>query len=223
MTTAPRLLGTGIALGLAAGLLVGAVLAQPRPAAAMTPSAPPSLATGDGAPSVLGPSAPGAEGARGTSTSNAGMAPAAVSGSAVAAGPAIAYPYFAGTPGLAPDHTIVVSGAGQATLAPSATNRASAQRTALAAALADARTQADAIASATGLTITGVLSVSASVEPYFGVVPIPASGGSSSGGSSSSPAGGTSPGTAVPPVAPAPAPDYPASLDVTVTVAYRVG
>ncbi|MEI6726974.1 MAG: Wzz/FepE/Etk N-terminal domain-containing protein [Actinomycetes bacterium] len=46
-----------------------------------------------------------------------------------------------------------------------------AEKAAIAAALADAKVQADAIARGTGLTITGVLSVSASVSPY-GPVPL---------------------------------------------------
>ena len=53
-------------------------------------------------------------------------------------------------------------------------NRAAAEKKALAAALADARSQADAIASAAGLSITGVLSVSASVSPYGVLMPMTA-------------------------------------------------
>ncbi len=81
MSTAPRLLGAGIALGLAAGLLSGAALAQPRPAAATTPSTAPGLAATAGAPapalgarSAAGVSYAGAEGAGGTSNPGAGMA-----------------------------------------------------------------------------------------------------------------------------------------------------
>ena len=66
---------------------------------------------------------------------------------------------------MAPDHTIVVTGVGQADIASDGSDQAAAQKTALAAALADAKTQADTIAADTGLTISGVLSVSASVSP----------------------------------------------------------
>jgi uncharacterized protein YggE len=47
----------------------------------------------------------------------------------------------------------------------------------LSAALADAKAQADAIAAATGLTISGVRSVSASVWPDYGVQPMQAPAG----------------------------------------------
>jgi uncharacterized protein YggE len=128
------------------------------------------------------------------------------SGSAVA-GAAIAYPYFGGTTGIAPDHTIVVTGVGQADMKSDGSNRAAAQKTALAAALADAKTQADAIASATGLSIAGVLSVNASVSPYGVAMPMLASPDSA-------------------PNAPVPAPGKtvvsPEVLGVSVTVAYRV-
>jgi hypothetical protein len=87
-----------------------------------------------------------------------------------------AYPYFAGSPGLAPDHTIVVTGVGQADLASNSSDQAAAQRIALAAALADAKTQADTIAADTGLTISGVLSVSASMSPGYGVIPMVTNG-----------------------------------------------
>ncbi len=44
------------------------------------------------------------------------------------------------------------------------------------AALADAKAQADVIAADTGLTITGVLSVSASVSPGYGIMPMTGAG-----------------------------------------------
>lgn len=113
-----------------------------------------------------------------------------------------------GSPGIAPDHTIVVTGTGQADMKADGSNRATAQKTALDAALADAKAQADAIASATGLSIAGVLSVSASVSPYGVVMPMMATPDSA-------------------PNAPVPAPGQPAVspevLGVSVTVAYRVG
>jgi uncharacterized protein YggE len=89
------------------------------------------------------------------------------------------------------------------------------------AALADAKAQADAIASDTGLAISGVLSVSASMSPGYGVMPMVANGA------------GTP--TCVEPPMPAPAngktnlpqpvcpPTYQQTLSVSVTVEYRVG
>jgi hypothetical protein len=156
MSTRSRFLGVGVALGLAAGLLVGAGLAGPGRAAAAAPSA-----------------APG-----GASTGVAIGAPAAVpvittgGGMVSSSGTAIAYPSFAGSPGVAPDHTIVVTGVGQADIASDGSNQTAAQKAAIAAALADAKAQADTIAADTGLSISGVLSVSASVSPGYGVVPM---------------------------------------------------
>src|SRR5579862_2665629 len=94
---------------------------------------------------------------------------------------AIAYPYWAGSPGLAPDHTIVVTGTGQAELKTDGSNQEAAQATAIAAAIADAKSQADAVATATGLTITSVLSVAVSASPYGVVEPMAAPAGSAPG------------------------------------------
>ena len=156
MVTPSRFLGLGVALGLAAGLLVGASLSQPGRAAAAGPSAAPSVPSSGvaiGAPGALPPTTMGG-------------------GTATASGTAIAYPYFAGALGVAPDHTIVVTGVGQADLKSGGSDRAAAQKSALGAALADAKAQADVIASATGLTISAVLSVSASVSPGYGGMPM---------------------------------------------------
>jgi hypothetical protein len=161
MSTPSRFLGVGVALGLAAGLLVGVGLTGPGRAAAATPSTAPITSAG-GAVSV----APGV----GTTTITRG-------GTTVAqAAAAIAYPYFGGSPGVAPDHTIVVVGLGQADLKSDGSDQAAAQKSALSAALADAKAQADVIASGTGLTISGVLSVSASASPGYGVMPLVADG-----------------------------------------------
>ena len=142
-------------------------------------------------------------------------------------GSAIAYPYFAGSPGVAPDHTIVVTGVGQADLQSDGSNQAAAQKSALTAALAEAKAQADAIASDTGLSISGVLSVSASVSPSYGVMPLVANG---SGTPSCVvpvplPVPGSGPVASGVTVAPQPAcvPTYQQSLSVSVTVEYRVG
>ncbi len=123
------------------------------------------------------------------------------------AGTAIAYPYYGGTPGIAPDHTIVVTGVGQADMKSDGSNRAAAEKAALVAALADAKAQADIIATTTGLSISGVLSVNTSVSPYGVVMPMVATPDSA-------------------PNAPVPAPGKsvvgPEVLGVSVTVAYRV-
>ena len=138
------------------------------------------------------------------------------SGSVRGSAPTIAYPY-PGNPGLsgvAPDNTIVVTGFGQAVVQPDLSDRATAQQTALNAALADAKAQADTVASTTGTHISGVLSVSVSSSPGYGG-PVPLIVGGAMGGSSS-----TAPGVPMPvqpPVASMP------EFVVTVTVAYRIG
>lgn len=131
-----------------------------------------------------------------------------------AAGGAIAYPYpiYGGTPGTAPDHSILVTGSGQAEIRADGSNAAAAERTALAKALAEAKRRADDVASATGVTISGVLSVSESVGQGW-IAPL---GVESPGGPATPPTSGS---------VPAPAPPAPstAELDVSVTVAYMIG
>jgi uncharacterized protein YggE len=134
--------------------------------------------------------------------------PSAASGSG-AAGASIAYPYI-GSAGVAPDHTIVVSGTGTSNVAGDGSGRPAAERSALDAAVADARAQADAVAAAARVTIDGVLSVSASVSPYF-VYPM---------GMAAPSTGGTSPG-AMPPTVVNP-PQGPTQLTASVTVAYTI-
>ena len=127
MTTPSRFVGVGVALGLAAGLLVGMGLTGPGRAAAAGPSAAPSVSSGGvaiGAPGALPP----------ITTSV---------GTIMSSGTAIAYPYFGGSPGVAPDHTIVVNGMGQADLKSDGSDRTAAQKNGLTAALADAKAQAD--------------------------------------------------------------------------------
>jgi hypothetical protein len=205
VSTASRFLGVGVTLGLAAGLLVGVGLTQPGGAAAAAPWVAPSVLSGGG---VAG--APGA------------FPPITTGGDIVtSSGMAIAYPYVGGSPGVAPDHTIVVTGVGQADLASDGSDRAAAQKSALAVALADAKAQADVIAADTGLTISGVLSVSALVSPGYGVMPMmgavtpscvepmPGSGPLASGKT-------TMPQPVCPPV-------YQQTLSVSVTVEYRIG
>jgi hypothetical protein len=217
MSTTSRFLAFGVVLGLVAGLLVGVGLTQPGRVAATTPSAAPRIATSGAA---IAPAI--------TTVTSGGTNTA----TAASFGPATAlYPNFAGTPGLAPDHTIVVTGVGQANMQSDGSDQAAAQKSALAAALADAKTQADAIAGDTGLTISGVLSVSASVSPDYGVEPMVANG-SSSGSASGEPAciirvPGSGPSATAGPVAPLPAclpePVYQQTLSVSVTVEYGVG
>jgi hypothetical protein len=204
MSTRSRFLGVGVALGLGAGLLVGAGLTQPNRAAAAGPSAAPSVLSGGGLA--------GAPGAAPVITTG--------SGTVASSGLAIAYPYFAGSPGVAPDHAIVVTGVGQADLASDGSGQAAAQKIAIAAALANAGAQADAIAAATGLTISGVLSVSASVSSGYGVMPMVASGPGMPSCVELVPAPANGKTTLPQPVCP---PPYRQTLSVSVTVEYRVG
>jgi hypothetical protein len=206
MTTPSRFLGVGVALGLATGLLVGVGLTGPGRAAAAAPSVAPSVLSG-GAVSV----APGV----GTTTITRGGATVAQAGSP------IAYPYFGGSPGIAPDHTVVVTGVGRADLQSDGSNQAASQKSGLTAALADAKAQADVIASGTGLTISGVLSVSASVSPAYGVMPLVANGAGTPSCVVPVPMPATGSGKAILPQPVCP-PNYQQSLSATVTVEYSV-
>lgn len=207
MSTRSRSLCVGVALGLAAGVLVGVGLTGPGRAAAAAPSAAPSVPTSGvvvGAPVAVPLRATGG-------------------GTVSSSGSAIAYPYVAGATGVAPDHTIVVTGVGQADIASDGSDQAAAQKAALASALADAKVQADTIAANTGLTISGVLSVSASVSPGYGVMPLVANGAVTPPCVVAVPGGGpmaTAMTTLPQPVCP---PTYQQTLSVSVTVEYRVG
>jgi uncharacterized protein YggE len=164
MTSARQLFLVGISLGLTGGLLVGS-----GPLSAARSAAPSAALTGPmTAPAPIAPP-----------TAAAGASGIAGSGGAAASGSGVAYPAFTGTTGLAPDHTIVVTGSGQATVRADGANRAAAERSALAQAVADARSQAEAIAAASGLQLRGVLSVSASVSPFY--PPMPYAGGLDNG------------------------------------------
>jgi Protein of unknown function (DUF541) len=203
MTTPSRFLGVGVALGLAAGLLVGAGLTQPGRAAAAGPSAAPSV-----------PSSGVAIGAPG------GLPPVTTGGGTItSSGTAIAYPYYGGSQGVAPDHTIVVTGAGQADLQSDGSDRAAAQKSALTAALADAKVQADVIAAGTGLTISEVLSVSASVSPGYGNMPMTANGAGTPTCVVPMPATGSGKAILPQPVCP---PTYQQTLSASVTVEYSI-
>ncbi len=195
-----RLTMHGLGMGLAAALAVaGCAASAGTSTEASQAQRPASTAS---APAVGAPAvAPGVP--------TGGVA----SGGSAAGGTAIAYPYpvYPGSPGLAPDHTIIVTGFGQAAEAADGSDRAAAQQTALRAALADAKAQADTVAKATGVTIQGVLSVSAS-SAQGSCCPMPLAGGGAQTGPASS---------AV--IAPAPVPPSASELAVTVTVAYRIG
>jgi hypothetical protein len=214
MSTTSRFLGLGVALGLAVGLVVGVGLTQPGRATAATPIAAPRVASGGGA-TIAATITTVTSGGSNTAT-------AASSGSATPL-----YPDYAGTPGLAPAHTIVVTGTGQASMQSDGSDQAAAQKSAIAAALADAKTQADAIASDTGLTISGVLSVSASVSPDYGVEPMASSGSASGGPACIVAVPGSGPAATAGPVAPLPAcplqPVYQQTISASVTVEYSVG
>ncbi|MGO9208343.1 MAG: SIMPL domain-containing protein [Candidatus Limnocylindrales bacterium] len=208
MSTTSRFLGLGVALGLAGGLLVGGAITQPGRAAATTPSAAARIASSEGA--AMAPT---------STTVTSGGTTTAQSGTAMV------YPYGAGSPGLAPEHTIVVTGVGEVSVQSDGSDRASAQQGALAAALADAKAQADAIAADTGLSISGVLSVSASVSPDYGVEPMVANASSEPACIIAIP--GSRPSASAGPVVPQsgclPEPIYRQTLSASVMVEYRVG
>ena len=210
MSSASRFLGLGAALGLLAGLLLGVGLTQAGHARASTPTVP-TAAPAIGATAVGGEAVPAT-----------GRTTGAASGSATSA-PSIAYPCFGGTPGIAPDHTIVVTGVGEAEIASDGSDRTSAEKDAITSALTDAKAQADAIAATTGRSISGVLSVSASVSPAYGVVPMTGPAKGSASATPAPPAGSIASGapvTTLPePVVP---PIYPQTLGVSVTVEYAI-
>lgn len=207
---------------LGALLLVASVAVS---ASACTSSVSPSSAASHGAPSPGGATAVGAPvaGKDGQAvlpapavvTSAGGGAAAGTAGTTggmVSSGIAYPYPIYGGSPGVAPDHSILVTGTGQAELKSDGSNRAGAERTALSAAVADAKNRADEVAATTHVTIQGILSVSVSVgQAWISPVAIESPGG-----------------PAIPPTsgsAPAPAPAVPAApqLQVTVTIAYTIG
>ena len=203
MSTQSRFLGVGVAVAIAAALIVGMGLTGPGRAAAAGPSAAPSAWSGG-----VAVGAPGA------------LPPILTNGGTVtASGSAIAYPYVGGSPGVAPDHTIVVTGVGQADLKGDGSTLAASQQGALTAAFADAKAQADVIAADTGLTISGVLSVSASVSPGYGVMPLVANGAVTPPCTVPLPVSGS--GKAVLPQPGCP-PTYQQTLSASVTVEYSV-
>jgi hypothetical protein len=208
MSNPRRTLTIGLVLGLVLGGLVGAgaVLAQGQRAPRSTSlAATPTVAQ---APAAGAPMAAPGSGVTsptsGSATANAAIAP---------------YPIYAGSPGLAPDNTIVVTGVGLADVQSDGTNRTAAQSSAISAAIADAKAQATAAASAAGLSISGVLSVSVSVSPNYWIAPMAAKGSGAIACPAMPPTtGGTAPQVVCPPV-------YPQThtLTASATVAYRAG
>ncbi len=204
-----------IALALPAALLVLAGCTSAAGTNTSLPKAPPaSTTTGTqeiGAPvdqaGVAIPPVPGS-GVPGSTIGSGG------SGSASSGIMTYPFPGYVGSAGVAPDHTIVVVGSGDAPFKSDGTDRAAAEKLAVAAALVDARALADSAAHAAGVSITGVNSISVSVgEGYGGVMPM---AGSTEPNIAPSAPGG--PGAPAVPVASPPAP----VLSVTVTVAYRI-
>ena len=203
-----RLLG----LALPAALLVLAGCTSAAGANISAPKAPPAMTTastqeigapldqaGLAVPPVPGSGVPGSTGGSG--------------GSGSASSGVMTYPFpgYLGSAGVAPDHTIVVVGSGDAPLKSDGSDRAAAEKLAVAAALVDARALADSAAHAAGVSITGVSSISVSVgETYGGVMPMT--------GSTEPNIAPNAPGAPAVPVASPPAP----VLSVTVTVAYRI-
>ena len=209
----------GLLLAAALAVTVGACTGAARPAPSGpvagshqdSPILPTGTSTGDAGGVAIAP-APAGQGTSGGAMVGPGVAGG---GSGTAnAGSSIAYPYpiYGGSPGVAPDHSILVTGTGQADLRNDGSNRAAAERTALAAAVADARARANQVAAATGVSIQGVLSVSVSVGQTW-ISPL---GLESSGGKAVAPTEPTGPQPA-PPVAATP------QLQVTVTIAYTIG
>lgn len=200
MTTSVRSIGLALVLGLVVGALTGAGAVLARGPLSVAPQ-PGKLAIGTTATNLRVP----VDGA-GVNVGTGGAAGTGAGG----VGSAVAYPFpgYPGSAGLAPDHTIVVTGVGQANLAADGSGRNKATETALKAALADAKAQADLIASTLAVSITGVLSVSSSVGDYGPIYAMKAIGGPATPG------------------APLPAPvDGVAllQLSVSVTVAYSIG
>ena len=209
-STAPAAPGT--AAGSATNQVAGGALGAPAGAPGAVTVGP----TASGAPNA-NPSGIASSGV-GVVTPGVAVAPGVAAGPGAGSAPSIAYPYpfYAGTPGVAPDNTIVVTGTGRADVKADHSDQASAQRSAIGAAIADARAQADVVARAAGVTITGVLSVSVSSG---GAYAVPMAVG----------AAGATPGVVqggAPNIAPVPVPGpiEPTSqqLLVSVTVAYRI-
>ena len=190
LTTTRRSIGFAVFIGLIVGAVAGAGAVLGRGSSATTTPI-----------TFPAPTAPASLGASGVVVD---PGPGVATGSASSA---IAYPGYPGSPGVAPDHTIVVTGVGQADLAADGSGRAGAVKKALDAALVDARAQADAVALTVGVSITGVLSVNTSVQDYGPIYPVPMEGTT---------------GPNAPVATPSDAVALP-QLSVAVTIAYSIG
>jgi hypothetical protein len=182
-------------------------------AASAAPSSFASTPGGTSVPAIGAPAvAPGVPAVGGAGTTTTGAVGASGAGTANAAA-IYPYPGYGGTPGVAPDHTIVVTGSGQATVKADLSNRAAAQRAAITAALADAKAQAGAVAGETSVTLGGVLSVSVSTSASYAIPML----GSGTVPPMTPQAGSGTTGPTVVPVEPTST-----ELVVSVTVEYRI-
>jgi hypothetical protein len=220
---------------LAVGWTAGAVAASGGNRTAPSPAIPADKAISNPANLIdTGELQPGANTGTGTASAGSGLA------SGVVGGTSVAYPgpIYPGSLGAAPEGTILAGGSGTADMKVDGSDRASALPKATALALAEARTQAEAVATSMGVSLKAVYSVTVSTADSYAypvqdcVVP-PATPGASNGGSTGSSSGATpnAAGSGAPAIAPVPLPavcNYsksttPASaqLVVTVVVAYR--
>lgn len=213
----PLALALGACTGAGAPPPVGPTPASPVRASDGTPKGGAALGAPAGTTEQgVAPAPGGVAGGAVTGTGSARGAGGSTVGTATSPNAAIAYPYpgFGGVSGVAADHTIVVTGVGLATVNADLSDRAAAQRTALTAALADAKAQADLVAKATGVSISGVLSVSVSGGGSY-IYPV------AMGAEGAAP-GAASGGTTVPPQ-PGVVGPVAQQLEVSVTIAYQIG
>lgn len=213
----PLVLALGACTGAATPPPVGPTPASPASVSAGTPNGGAEL----GAPAAttapgVAVAPPGGTGSGAAGGTTAGTGSASGGGTATVPNAAIAYPYpgFPGVSGVAADHTIVVTGIGLATVKADLSDRAVAQRAALTTALSDAKAQADFVAKATGVSISGVLSVSVSGGGSY-IYPLAM-------GTDNAAPGASSGGTVVPPQ-PGVVQPMVQQLEVSVTVAYQIG
>ena len=160
--------------------------------------------------------------------------------SGVGGGTSVAYPgpIYPGSLGAAPEGTILAGGSGTADMKSDGSDRASALPKATTAALADARTQAQAVATSMGVSITSIYSVTVSTaDSYAYAVPDclvpPALPGALQSGSATEGSGAApnAPASGARAIAPVPSPTVcsytkstvptSAQLVVTVVVAYK--
>jgi hypothetical protein len=139
--TARRLAGSvfGVLVAVAVAACTGQAVAADPPATLSTATASCFVnQTGPAAPvpACSAPVAVPAQAGSGSGTASTGVA--------------YVYPYYVGSAGVAPDHSILVTGSGTAELKADDSNHAADEHAALLAAVADAKARADAVAAATG-------------------------------------------------------------------------